>query len=446
MFKLGLLSLSILASLSSQASTFGTAGSDGYSGNDGQSGRSGQDIVVWAQQNRPLSFNLDGEHGDSATPGVDGQDATSCYQPYTEYSVVGADGGDGGRGGDGGSGGSGGDATIYYSDLAQLRMIYISALGGQGGMGSYGGRGGYGCRCSVTSWSVPRCREVVEKDTGLVRTVCDGYDNYTCRDGDNGSHGRQGSDGSDGSRGRLTLIKSDSPLLAEQRGIRVDIQDLKSSPRLSFELSENIFVSRAGALGLLAPGSIVSDHYYEFSRRAEEVVNVVWAAKRTPAPFKGTVTASISNGKVSFSLSTQDILLTETQSQGNTHTLVIKEAMNLSEFSIFGITAEGRKRDLAIRITGKIVRPDLVKDTVHVKISRKRFLLGYKEVFSGYVPAQLLQYSGEDLIAKIGQLRFSEDDETFKSEVEVKVEVTATRSVVGSSNRIERKANLFKQQ
>lgn len=437
-----LLSLSIACQAGAWTSSFGTEGRDGSSGQDGNRGRSGESVVIRAFDSGPQSFYLDGQDGTDAYPGQDGDHAYNCHQPFAENDLEGADGGDGGRGGHGGGGGSGGDATIFYTNTAQLKKIFITAVGGRGGEGSWGGRGGEACRCVESYWTVPKCREVTEPN-GSKRRVCDDYDRYTCRDGDPGRHGANGDRGADGSLGTVTLIKSKTSLLSENRSMEVSIREFKSKKMVEDVLTENLFVGRDGMLNFLAPGSRVTDYYIEFSRRAEERVRVVWDSKKPAGSYEGSVSVSISDGKVRFNVSSNEVLLTEERLENNIHTLYIKDAYNLSEFAILGLTMEGPKNNLQIRVKGSSPRMDLVQDHVAVKISRKRLLFGFKELYNDRVPEAALQMVGSDLLVNLNKIRFAEAEEAWSSKKELKVEFEIYRRIKGSDDSISRKAVFY---
>lgn len=440
-----LLSLALASQAGAWTSSFGTEGRDGSSGQNGSSGSSGQSVLIQANQSSPQSFYLDGEDGRDAGPGQDGDHAYNCYQRLENNDLEGADGGDAGVGGHGGSGGSGGDATIYYTDTAQLKKILISAVGGRGGNGSYGGRGGEGCRCTELSWVVPKCREVIDP-AGAKHTVCDEFDRYTCRDGDPGRDGANGGHGSDGRLGSVTLIKSKSRLLPEATSLSVSLSQFSSNKVADALLTENLFIRGNGVLSLLAPGSRVSDYYTEFSRRAEEKVRIVWDAKKQASSYDGTISVYINGGAVSFNVSSSEVLLTEERLENNIHTLYIRDAYNLSEFNILGLTMEGQKTSTLIRVKGSSPRLDLVDDTIRVKISRKRLLLGYKEVYNAIVPDSILQRVGSDLLINVGKLKFAGDEDTWKTKTEVKIELEIYRRIKGSSDSISRKAVFFNEQ
>jgi hypothetical protein len=423
---------------------FGSEGRDGSAGESGRSGSSGQSVLIQASQGSQ-SFQLDGESGRDAYPGQDGEHANNCNQGRDEYDYKGANGGDAGSGGTGGSGGSGGDATIYYTDASQLKKISISAVPGRGGNGSYGGRGGEACFCRDYEWSIPKCREVIDP-SGQKHRVCDRYERFTCKDGERGKDGANGSEGSDGSLGSITIIKSKTKLQSETPGLRVTLKELAADKDVSAVLTENLFARRQGALSLVASGSRISDYYTEFTRRAEEKVRVVWESKKPASSYSGTISASINNGEISFNVNTSEVLLTEERLENGVHTLYVKDAYNLSEFNILGLSTEGTRTNTVIRVKGTSPRLDLVQDTVYVTISRKRLLLGYKEVFRGQVPESLLQKSGKDLIVNVGQLRVEDPADTWKPKKEVKIEIQIIRRIKGSDDSIERKAVFINEQ
>lgn len=435
------LSLLVLLSVSlSHAGEFGSRGKNGEAGRDGYSGSSGQDVTILAHEmTQPLFYDLSGRNGDHGYPGSDGQDAYFCSHSLREENLYGADAGDGGAGGDGGSGGSGGDALIYYTDSAQLKNISIISRGGYGGQGSYGGRGGSrGCYCDQYSWTVPVCRIEKDKD-GREHKICDRVNTYTCQNGRSGQIGASGSPGSNGSRGSATLVKSSTPLLPQSGSGRLNIQEFQTQNPVQFTLTENIFARRGGLLSLLAPGSDMSDSYSEFVRRAEENVQFVWAATRSPAPYKGTLSAYISGGQVSLSASSNDILMTEKSVQNGVHTLTVKEAYNVSEFSVINFKRENYGTKTQIRVQSTVPRPDLVSDSYHVTVTQVRLLLPDKVMYSGSVPASLITTSGAESVVRIGQVKFEDSSKIWSKKL--KISFSMNRQVKGASSSIQKSAN-----
>jgi|GEM_PF-4829948 hypothetical protein len=443
------LSIAVLTTLlaASQAFAFGTQGQSGSSGRSGYSGTDGQNIQLFAHELTQLTkYNLDGDRGHDGSEGYDGQDATSCYYSEGEESIVGADAGAGGDGGDGGSGGDGGRSVIYYSDIAQLKKLMITAIPGQGGYASYGGRGGSrGCYCNRPYWYVQKCHDEMVPDTRppecdrdgkpiprppISRRVCEDH-TYTCTDGRAGNPGRRGSDGSRGSYGYLTLIKSDSELLEETSSGQMAINKLTANVPSTHVLTENLFEGKSGANALLAPGSQVADRYNEFSRRAIENVHVLWTSTKEAHRYFGTVYSYISNGQVSFRYTSDDILITEEKHEGTDHTFIIKDAYKFGDFTQLALRKSGSGKRTQIIATAPTPNQNLVKDQFTVRITYIRWLLPDKVVFSNTVPENLIQRGKDQTTINLGQLRFEDSSSIWNKKL--LIEFKYTRNVKGAS-------------
>ncbi|WP_413582860.1 hypothetical protein [Bdellovibrio sp. HCB288] len=430
---------SVLICSSTWAGSFGRPGQNGSTGNSGHYGGNGDDVTIFAPNAQGGRYNLNGGDGGDGHPGADGGDAYFCSQDRVAEDLFGANAGDGGAGGDGGSGGHGGDATIYYTDISQLKKILIISEGGEGGRGSYGGRGGSrGCRCDYRNWEMPpRCYDYTDKDGKLCRR-CDPPPRFTCDDGHSGRDGSRGSDGNDGSSGSVTLIKSATALLEENSDASVAVNKLNTNQTVRAVLTENLFTSKAGIRSFLAPGSRVNDNYYEFVRRAVENVAIVWQAPRKPADHTGKVSAFIRNGKVGFEVSSNDILITERSDSAAEHTLTIKEAYKVDEFSRIGITKEGLGKNSKIKVQAISPRPDMVTDSFHVTITYVRLILRDKVVFSGPVPKQFISKSGNQTILNIGQIKFEDSDKIWNKKLVINF--SFNRKIANSYENISKSA------
>ena len=408
----------LLCSQGFAADRFGSTGDTGRAGNSGSSGRYGGDVTIYASRAEGGRYNLSGGDGGDGYPGQDGGDASSCYQPRVAEDLFGADAGEGGAGGNGGDGGSGGDATIYYTDLSQLKKILIISEGGEGGRGSYGGRGGSrGCSCDRRHWEMePRCYDYKDKDGKMCRR-CDPPPRFSCDDGHSGRDGSHGQDGSDGSRGSITLIKSPGPLPEENTASAVSVSKLIPNQTVRAVLTENIFTAKYGAASFLAGGSVVSDRYTEFVRRATENVAIVWQAVRKPTEHTGKITAFISGGKVGFETSSNDILITEESKVGQEYLLTVKEAYKMDEFSRVGIIKEGVGKNTKIKVQAISPRPDMVNDTFYVTITYVRMILRDKVVFSGQVSKDFISKNGSQTILNIGQIKFEDSDKIWNKKL-----------------------------
>lgn len=419
---------------------FGVSGSNGFSGSTGMSGQSGRSAVVFADGN-PQTLVLDGTPGANGMPGRDGDDAWSCNQPHRpEHDLRGADGGDGGMGGSGGNGGSGGDVTVYFQDPAQLRTIYVRSLGAQPGMGAPGGRAGRPCLCTNRQWIVEKCRIVKDPVTGKEKKECTNT-RYTCDDGQYGRDGMYGSSGHRGRDGRLTLIRSSQPLAPE---VLYDSSDISLLTNRSIVLEDNIFVTKSGALGLLAPGSVLQDQYSEFAGRLISSAQVVWNAKRSAADFKGQA--------VSFSLSGQEVVAqfpagvwpliseqTTVTPTGTNKVVSVEEALKESEVRMVSFKVEKTGTETVVRVKDLALQKELLSDVYHVTIWRDKTWIGGGDdrVFDKDVTTADMAVDGNDLLIKIGKLNVEDPDKTFKKGKKIIVKILLTRSFAGRSTKVD---------
>ncbi|MEO1560635.1 MAG: collagen-like protein, partial [Cyanobacteria bacterium J06632_19] len=244
-------------------------GADGRDGRSGRNGRSGRDTTVFADGS-PVSFDLSGRDGEDGEDGEDG-DRPRCRRRYgkkVKGNIHAADGGKGGDAGRGGNGGNGGLLTVYYSNIAELKSILVRSQGGEGGRGGRGGDGAIGCRCRRRSWTIESCSGKKGTDSYKCKKR-----KYRCYRGSDGRDGYDGRDGKGGKNGFLSLIKGKQQLSVDNPQAELSFTELEGK---SIRLSRNRWISRNGAVALLAPGSIIADTYREFDKRIERDFQVVW--------------------------------------------------------------------------------------------------------------------------------------------------------------------------
>ncbi|TAF11321.1 MAG: collagen-like protein, partial [Nostocales cyanobacterium] len=271
-------------------------GDRGSNGRAGRDGRSGQNQTISAGS--PVNLDLSGTSGED---GEDGENASRprCGKDYSEKEnrdINASDGGNGGNGGNGGAGGRGGDGgnggslTVYYTNLADLKNIFVRATGGEGGRGGRGGQGTAGCNCRRRSWEVKSCKGTPgTPDYKCTNKV------YRCYDGRNGSNGSDGRDGKRGSLGTLSIINSKEPLVNDSPSRKVAISELATQ---QFNLSKNKWLQRQGAVSLLADGSVIADEYREFERRLEGTFKLIWQEKQPISSFANqNVTLSLNDNQ-----------------------------------------------------------------------------------------------------------------------------------------------------
>lgn len=471
---------------------FGYSGSDGSDGRRGQNGVSGDDVTIYADGSTQY-YDL---NGTNAGPGADGQNgghASSCYQPTPRSDVYGADGGDGGDGGSAGTPGRGGDALVFYSTASELSAIMIEA---QGGYGNYGGRGSYGgsgCACSTYSWSHRICsttqscttRRVCEPDDdddngrgngrgGVGRgngngngrggngrggrgrrgsggrgneksiaaqncrdvrtctpvTTCSNV-SYRCFDGDNGRDGRSGSNSSDARMGTLRLVKGLDALPSQSPHGSSDLARLETTP---ISLSKRIWANKSGAKALFAAGSIIRNEYQEFVRLSKKDIVLKWSAPVSIANFsKNRLEASFDGYNTSYKLVGEDFLEHKSYDQGDKLVVEVTRAFKKDQMSDLKIKSlTGTESNVKLEIEDKALMSEIVKTKIKLTLKSKRWLLGNKTAFEGYVPSSAMTIVEDKITIHIGKLDM--DMKWLKRKRKVEVNLVIERSFAGKSD------------
>jgi hypothetical protein len=278
---------------------FGRDGRDGTTGRSGRNGTTGTDSNIRAT-NIPQSLNHSGTDGEPGESGDSGESASDCYQPRDPaHDLRGANGGDGGSGGNGGNGGNGGSATIFYSNIAQLKNLQLNNPGGRGGRSGRGGQAGRGCIPDRTYWTIAQCEWVLMRrrfnDPNATwqpidhrRDDCEderdhhrnrprdrqnnhthefrwefrgvvGHNSYRAAAGRDGTPGQDGIDGSQGQFGNIYLVPGDS-IPTEVLSHLGPIANINGKP---IDLVKNNWLTQSGLAQYLAAGSNVPDHYQQ---------------------------------------------------------------------------------------------------------------------------------------------------------------------------------------
>ncbi|MGK5087069.1 hypothetical protein WDW86_05885 [Bdellovibrionota bacterium FG-2] len=412
-----------LAAQSPQAFAFGYEGSSGWSGRSGHSGDSGPDLTVFADGSSGI-YNLSGADGSDGEDGMPGQDAGGCYPEHRpHYNIWGASGGDGGRGGSGGNGGSGGDITIYFEKFEDLKKIGIVSKAGRAGRAGRGTQGGRPCSCFEGLWTVTQCN-----NQGLN---C-GQITYSCTNGRMGYDGADGVPGVSGSQGSAILIKSNSALLPTTQSGYFPLGTLGMGREIT--LSENLWSSQGGALGLFAPGSALSDVYSFFEGRVARKAQVVWNADRPSSDFSGeTISAYLGGGKVRFAVPSSLWAETAQVDQGEGSSLSVSKAFKEEEIGQVTLQAlEGREANLVLKFEDQQGISSLVKTRVHLEIAVKHLLVFYSTRFKGDVPAQFVSSDGKQIEVELGKL-IPNASKWLKEGKKVRIRATLTRSFGGRS-------------
>jgi hypothetical protein len=278
---------------------FGRDGRDGTTGRSGRNGTTGIDQTI-RTTGVPQSLNRSGTDGENGESGDSGESASDCYQPRdAAHDLRGANGGDGGSGGNGGNGGNGGSATIFYTNLAQLKNLQLNNPGGRGGRSGRGGQAGRGCIPDRTYWTIDQCEWVLMRrllnDPNATwqqidrrRDDCEGesdrhrnrprdrqqnsthefrweyrgvvgHNSYRAAAGRDGTPGRDGTDGNTGQYGNIYLIPGDS-IPTETLAHQGPIANINGKP---IGLLKNNWLNQSGLTQYLAAGSNVPDHYQQ---------------------------------------------------------------------------------------------------------------------------------------------------------------------------------------
>lgn len=417
---------------SAQSRDFGRDGRSGSDGQSGRRGRDGQSQTIFASGS-PVNLELSGEDGSEGFDGRYGEDADCSRQPRdVNHDLHAPDGGRGGNGGNGGDGGNGGSVTIYYTNPADLKQIFVRAAGGKAGRPGRGSQGGRGCNCRERNWEVQTCKGT----PGSPDYSCKAR-RYSCSDGTDGSDGKDGTYGKDGSLGRLTLIKRTQTLPPDEPSITFGLPELNNRV---LKLSKNVFQSRNGATSLLAPGSVMADEYQEFVERLEQSVQFVWNAGRPITDFAGeTATVSLLADKQVAVAFPDDVWVEgKLSQQGDTtqyvasNVILRKEATQLkrADFS-------GSGSDLSFALIDEAGKSNLISTQFRIKYKtsesgdRFRERYDYRTRYEGTIPAELITRTNNRFVLNVGKLPI--EPQYLKSGLPVEIEVVATRSFAGNS-------------
>jgi hypothetical protein len=409
---------------------FGESGQSGASGESGNAGRSGADRVIFADGSA-ASFEISGEDGEDGEDGRDGRDAYCRRQPREEdRNIYAASGGRGGNGGSGGNGGNGGNVTIYYTNLADLKNIFIRAEGGEGGRGAPGGYGGEGCQCTRRHWE----RKVCKGTPGSPDYKCKTR-RYSCTDGSDGSNGSRGRDGQDGQLGRLSLIKGQQPLADDKPTLTAPIASLGTRP---IALAKNLWEVRSGAVPLLASGSIVEDQYREFVGRIEGTFQLVWQDTASIAGFNDVATLTLADsGQVKIDFP-EDLWIdgTVAQQDGLT-TFTVAHVIHKKDVTRLAIGEVAQAdNNLTVTIVDLGGRAEILNTQFQIKYRTKsgdRFsnFSNYETRYQGTLPATVVSRNYNRYTIALGQLPI--EAEYLRKGTEVEIELVATRTLTERS-------------
>ncbi|MDF5707763.1 MAG: collagen-like protein [Nostoc sp. S4] len=401
--------------------TDGRTGSNGRSGRNGSSGEN-QNIFV---DGSPINLDLSGKGGEDGEDGERGYRPNCGNQPdKVSHDLNAPNGGNGGSGGRGGDGGNGGSITVYYTNLADLRNIFVRTIGGEGGRGGRGGNGTSGCKCQRRKWEVQTC----EGTPATPNYKCTNKV-YRCSDGNHGGDGSDGRDGSKGSLGNLSIVKSEEPLADDNPTMNLTISELTKP----FNLSKNKWNLRQGAIYLLAPGSAIADNYREFEQRLEEAFQIVWQETESITSFANqAITLNLTDSKqvkVTFS---EDLWIDgSSKSEANLTTFTINHAIlkkDVTRLAVAEFADTGQ--NLNLKIVDLAAKSDAINTQFRLKFRAQDSLYGfsgYKTEYEGDIPNEFVTRDYNRFTLALGKLKIP--NEALRPGVNVEIEVVVTRSL-----------------
>ncbi|MBF2088473.1 MAG: collagen-like protein [Synechococcales cyanobacterium K44_A2020_017] len=414
---------------SSNARRYGTDGTDGFRGREGRSGQDGQSRTL-VLDGSPVNLNLSGTDGGDGDDGGNGRSAFCGWQPRDRSDVRAANGGQGGDGGDGGNGGNGGSVTVYYTDPTQLRSLSVIAAGGRAGRGGRPGYGAAGCRCERSYWEEEVCTGTPGSANRSCRT-----ERYRCRDGADGRNGQSGREGRPGQLGRLTLVQQAEPLAPDNPNITFSLSRFQQQP---VSLSRNIWATRRGASTLLASGSIVADEYREFVERAEQTVQLNWAAERSLSEVANESLGLelLENQSVRVTVPEDVWLVGDLQYEESVATYTVSELVLRSEATQLAVGEfSGSGADLQLSVVDLADKSDVVATRFELRYRSTEDRFGDRGRFGtryeGEVPAEWVTQNFNRFSIDLGQLPI--DARYRQSGVRVEIELKAIRSLGGQS-------------
>ena len=416
---------------SSQDRDFGDDGRNGTDGRSGRSGRDGENRTIFAN-GTPVNLELSGESGEDGENGKYGEDADCERQPLNvTRDLRAADGGEGGDGGSGGNGGNGGSVTVYYTNPADLRQIFVRSQGSRGGRGGRGSRGGDGCECEDSRWEIPKCTGT----PGTPEYSCKN-EKYSCQDGKDGRDGRDGSDGRDGALGTLNLINRSEALPPDTPTTTLGMPELQNR---TVSLSLNQWQTKSGATAVLAPGSIISDRYREFLARIEGSFQLVWNANRSISDFYDRrVSLSLKEDKqIEVSLP-EDVWFdgTTTQEKGVTRFVVSGAILESEATKLTRADFSGSGQNLTFSVVDLAGKSDLITTQFAIKYRTTRDSNRFDRFgeyitrYEGNIPGNLVTQNNNRFTLNLGKLPI--DREFLKPGIGVQIELVAIRSFAGN--------------
>lgn len=400
------------------------SGSNGTDGRRGRNGRDGDNQTVFVDGSS-VNLDLSGKDGEDGEDGEGGDRPYCGKQPNNpNHDIYAPNGGAGGNGGKGGDGGNGGLLTVYYTNLADLRKIFVRATPGDGGRGGRGGNGANGCNCRRRNWEIETCKGT----PGSADYKCT-KKRYRCYDGKDGGDGSDGRDGERGRLGILSIVNSKEPLAAETPSVTLNLAELAGK---KLNLSKNKWNLRQGAAALLAPGSVIADEYQEFAQRLTASFQIVWQEKQPINSFTNQMTVTLNdNQQVEVNFSDDLWLAGSISSQANLTTFTVNNAIPKKDVTRLAVAEfADAGENLNLKIVDLAGKSDALQTQFRVKFRARDNYGGfsdYKTVYDGDMPNEFVTRDYNRFILALGKLKIP--SEALSPGVNVDIEVVATRSL-----------------
>ncbi|QSJ20993.1 collagen-like protein [Nostoc sp. UHCC 0702] len=404
----------------------GTYSRQGNYGRSGRNGRDGENQNIFANGS-PVNLDLSGEDGEDGEDGENGY-RSSCDRDREHgkpnHDINLPSGGNGGNGGRGGNGGNGGSLTVYYTNLADLRNIFVRATPGEGGRGGRGGSGTAGCKCRRRSWEVESCKGT----PGSSDYKCT-KKRYQCNDGSYGQAGSYGGDGKQGRLGVLSIVNSKEPLADDAPTLKLAIPELTGK---QFNLSKNKWNLRQGATSLLASGSIIADEYREFEQRFEEGFQLIWQERQPVASFGGqTVTVTLNDSKQVEVYFLDDLWIDgSSKSEANLTTFTVNHAIPKKDVTRLAVAEfADAGENLNLKIVDLAAHSDVIQTQFRVRFRARddSSSSNYKTEYDGDIPTELVTRDYNRFTLALGKLKIPKD--ALRPGVNVDIEVVVNRSL-----------------
>ena len=234
--------------------------------------------------------------------------------------------------------------------------------------------------------------------------------------------GRPGQNGRNGSLGFARLIKSDSLLKPVRRSVIVG----PSSFGQNLRLSQNIWERRRGLLNLIHPNSIISNDYLSFVKRVEKLITFRWEDQRTPEEVlkRHLIKVSLENNTSykfpqNFWVDSYEKRISEDHKE-----VIISNMVSLKDLSkILPISMELQGEDTTLIIKDFEGLSEFIKTEFFID-TNWRLEDDYWEYFKGKVPEDLIEFIGDSIYLRVGQLPVRPKSFKKKSSITLRIKRT----------------------